>query len=619
MSQDNLKPCNQEEFHRDVFCFNDSRWELFEAHDGESKVDGTYVIGRAVGPFFTVNGTSKNKRYYSKEAWERALGKCQPKIDAGMMFGTIGHEQPLNDQALLEGKASHRISRLWIDSLPNGDEIGKGEVLILNTEAGRNLKTYLGSGSRFPVSSRADGKYKGYIGGCLNVDPNSFVIDGFDFVQSPGLIFAVPSLVEDHKDGEHPGCCGRCKENKLSEDTNIDTQPVNTEEPQTNAEVSLETDNKEEEIQEMTTPTNAGISTGGLSDTSQQAAQMTNVMTSLASDKAKLEKDLETSIKECNNLQTQLGVANKLSESQGAQIDALKAELESTKKRLESNSASAEGNAKAQDELTSVKKELQDAQQKLESYKRLGEAEEVQQKVKDVEELEKEFGNPKEIGEALRGSHTIIEAYSKFGSPTRVGTIVRLYEDDNDPGANPDKASPEEVDKAMDSAQEVIEAYSKLGSPSMIREAMEEASARLKAYEDLGTPEEIDTALKRAEESLAAYEDLGTPEEIGQALDQAQEVVNDTEKKKNEDEIEQLADTTGVDKEVSESLLQKFTINEALDILGKVKGSRLSAVYNAAKPTKPANTNESLNESTSYKPIAESGTLAGSLMKKLGR
>ncbi|NLR15293.1 hypothetical protein F9Y84_11505 [Pseudoalteromonas peptidolytica] len=163
-----------------------------------SQVDGVGILARVVGPFFLVDGTSRNGRFYTRELWRTAIERSQAKISSGTMLGTIGHTQALDDQALLEGRASHRISKLWIDEK---NSIGMGEILVLNTPAGRVLNAYLRGGVQFPVSSRGYGGYTPYKrDNAPVIDEASFVLETFDFVQEPGVAQAIPSLVESLDD-----------------------------------------------------------------------------------------------------------------------------------------------------------------------------------------------------------------------------------------------------------------------------------------------------------------------------------------------------------------------------------------------------------------------------------
>lgn len=188
----------------DEFDVPEVPWKINESKT-DSVVDGVNILARAVGPFFLVNGSSRNKRFYSEQLWEKALNRTAPIMQNGQMLGTIGHDQPLDEDALLKGLASHRVSKLWIEKLPDGRKVGMGEILVLNTTAGRNLNTYLRGGVTFPVSSRAAGEYTGRkVGDSEELNADTYQLQTFDFVRIPGVPTAVPKLVESHNPGEAP-------------------------------------------------------------------------------------------------------------------------------------------------------------------------------------------------------------------------------------------------------------------------------------------------------------------------------------------------------------------------------------------------------------------------------
>lgn len=153
------------------------RWEIAESDIGNPGiVDGVSILGRAVGPFFVIDGKSQNNRFYERRLWERVIKEAQSTIQKGAMLCTIGHGQTLDDAALLDGKISHRISKLWIDE---NKKVGMGEMLILNTPAGRTLNTYLRSGCELPVSSRGYGKYSSTMeDGTRIVDSDTYKLEG---------------------------------------------------------------------------------------------------------------------------------------------------------------------------------------------------------------------------------------------------------------------------------------------------------------------------------------------------------------------------------------------------------------------------------------------------------
>lgn len=172
---------------------------LFE--DTAPKIDGKIILGKVTGPFFFGDGISRNKRFYPRAVWENQLSNpvFKERLNNRTCFGTVGHyEGPVSEEDISKGLVSHITT-----SLKLGDNnIGIGEALILNTEAGRNIYTLFKAGSRIKVSSRAQGKFlegETYKGLPV-VDPNSFILEGFDWVIAPGFIQTDPQLQESLKE-----------------------------------------------------------------------------------------------------------------------------------------------------------------------------------------------------------------------------------------------------------------------------------------------------------------------------------------------------------------------------------------------------------------------------------
>lgn len=193
---------------KDTFHIPNTPWKILENKD-DSVVDGKTVLARARGPFFLVDGASSNKHHYTRKLWNNVLENQLPqKLEEGLL-GAVGHDQPINDQAIGEGMLSHKVVNLWIDEdqkvkLPNGQvaTVGMGELLILNTDSGRNLNTYIRAGVKLGTSSRAFGKVRGKTTfGESIIDENSFVYRTHDIVQNPGVVNAQLQLVESAKEG----------------------------------------------------------------------------------------------------------------------------------------------------------------------------------------------------------------------------------------------------------------------------------------------------------------------------------------------------------------------------------------------------------------------------------
>lgn len=162
--------------------------------EANGEVDGRHIIGIFEGQFFVPEGISRNQRFYSRELWDSCLAskEVQSMLAERRMFGTISHEQPIDDKALMEGKVSHIVTHLEIRE----GNLGWGRAVILNTPVGQFLKTYLGAKAKLYTSSRAYGKYQGEHKGVPKVDEATYILKGFDIVLDPGFLEANPQLKE---------------------------------------------------------------------------------------------------------------------------------------------------------------------------------------------------------------------------------------------------------------------------------------------------------------------------------------------------------------------------------------------------------------------------------------
>jgi len=159
-------------------------------------VDGENIIGLVEGTFFVPNGYSRNNRFYPKGLWEKVINdpNVKEKLKARTMFGTIGHNTTIDEDTIADGKISHFMHKLYIDE---SDNLGKGTACILNTPAGRVLKTLLSAKCKLYTSSRADGAIEEREGVSTVVE-DKYIFQSFDFVLDPGFLTALPSLTESY-------------------------------------------------------------------------------------------------------------------------------------------------------------------------------------------------------------------------------------------------------------------------------------------------------------------------------------------------------------------------------------------------------------------------------------
>ena len=435
------------ELFEDCYEFNEDAgdtfsWQVFEAgDDGDAgSVDGIAVLGRAVGPFFVVDGKSQNNRFYEKKLWDRVLGESQQTMARGQMLGSIGHGQPLDDNALLEGKASHRVSKLWIDE---GKRMGMGEVLILNTPAGRTLNAYLRGGVQFPVSSRGYGKYAGKMGdGTQIVDSDTYKLETFDFVRVPGIANAIPRIVES-------------KEKTVDESVEVAPgQKVSMED--------LKLVFRELLDQKNTPPIETHMNPGG--SVQEEDDKMPNedntVYQKMTEEKIRLEEELQRALE--SNMQ--LSETVEALQSAVGQLEEVVDDyrslgsIEDLSRVMDVTETMLENRPMEESDMVALVEQL-------EIYEELGTPEELEElfdKFENFIESYDELGSPEEVDEALDRSMELLEAYNELGTP-------------------------EEVNEAFDSVESFMGEMAELGT----LEELDAICDLLEAYQDYGTPNEL--------------------------------------------------------------------------------------------------------------------------------
>lgn len=178
--------------------FVDDISRIDESAQSEVAKSGGTILAIVKGQHFCPGKVSRNHRLYTEELWEVA-GKdedVQRKLKNGQMFGRIGHEAEITDEDIAEGKFSHITRNIdW--------KTGIAESVIYNTDMGKTLYTILRAGTTMYVSSRADGDYEGKDEeGNDILDPKTYKLERFDFVQDPGFLDAQPKVISESKKKE---------------------------------------------------------------------------------------------------------------------------------------------------------------------------------------------------------------------------------------------------------------------------------------------------------------------------------------------------------------------------------------------------------------------------------
>lgn len=383
--------------------------EISEADSGSA---GNHALAKVKGVFFVPDGTSRNKRFYPKSLWEKTLSRkeVQEKISAKRMLGTIGHDQVINDTAILEGKVSHIVTKLYIDEKGQG----MGEAEILDTPAGRALNTLLKAGSKLFVSSRAMGGFKGERNGLPVVDEDSYGLQTFDFVIDPGFLEANPTLKESIE--------------SVFDDNNEIVNNKTTEE----------------------------TGEGNMSD-----KELANYITE---QNATFKKDLESALSENEKLKSELAVANNETNNlreENEELVTVKEELETYKEfgTVEEIKTANEANEAVKAELAEYKaidtdiegpsdivEAIEAASTLIGEYKELGTPESIKECLEKLNEYKSEvdeYGTVEEIEELFNYAKTAIETEKEAKKNEAIKTLATEL-----------KVSEEKVSKVYDKLSE---------------------------------------------------------------------------------------------------------------------------------------------------------------------
>lgn len=171
----------------------EDRAKISEAFKDEVNNSRGAILAIVKGKHFCPGGTSRNHRWYPPELWTgvKKDENFMARLKRNAVVGRVGHEPEITDEDIGEGKFSHFTRNInW--------ETGDAESVIVDTPMGRNLLTCLRAGIVLFVSSRATGDYKGKNdNGDDIMDPDTYCLERFDFVQDPGFLEAQPSLVSE--------------------------------------------------------------------------------------------------------------------------------------------------------------------------------------------------------------------------------------------------------------------------------------------------------------------------------------------------------------------------------------------------------------------------------------
>lgn len=392
------------------------------AFDG-TVIDGTHYLALVRGPFFAVDKSSGNGRFYSRKLWERAIRITESKRANGLMVGTIGHNQPLKDEDLLKGVASHRVTRLWIDESTG---VGYGELVVLNSAAGRELNALLRGGVRLSVSSRAFGDFAG-VGpdGNKAINPDTYDLETFDFVQIPGVSTATPSVVDESKVLDST-------RNNTKEDLGM-SQPNQ----QTIVETLVADKQRVQGQYESALQDNAALSAKNVQLT--EAAKVSATAETQAKTQLQEAQTALAGATATNEAYAKLGTPDEVSESLTKSKEVIGAYVE----------------------LGSIS-ELQGIVEDLDAFEELGDLEQVTEAMQIASVCEEQGLD----AEALTARLELLKQYENLGSISEIERVFEITEKLHEEYKPLGSAA--EINTAMSAMEESLKAYKELGSPSDI-------------------------------------------------------------------------------------------------------------------------------------------------------
>jgi len=143
-----------------------------QLNENVNKESGNLLVEGILATAEVKNG---NGRYYSKDLWDREMGKYSELIKQRRAMGELDH--PESTVVNLKN-VSHLISDYWWD----GDNV-MGKIEILPTPSGNILKELIKAGVTVGVSSRGMGSLE-QNGGVMEVQ-DDFELLCWDFVSTP--------------------------------------------------------------------------------------------------------------------------------------------------------------------------------------------------------------------------------------------------------------------------------------------------------------------------------------------------------------------------------------------------------------------------------------------------
>jgi len=146
------------------------------------------------GKFQEAEAVNKNKRMYPYTVLETNVKSLNNCMNEGGLIGELDHP---TDSIVHFKDASHKITKLWWE----GNTL-MGEGVVLNTPAGKILRSLINDGVRIGISSRGVGNGKVNEDGILVIG-ESYKLITFDAVADPSTYAAFQEKVVGGKSEKH--------------------------------------------------------------------------------------------------------------------------------------------------------------------------------------------------------------------------------------------------------------------------------------------------------------------------------------------------------------------------------------------------------------------------------
>lgn len=392
------------------------------------------ILGRLMGPIASCVKPTRNGRRYSNELWEKAFE--HPVVKE--MFRNGGLPGELNHPEDRTETDATKIA-IMMPEPPVKDKDGQlvTYIDILDTPCGRIAYQLSKYGFKFGISSRGEGEVTEDWGGDGDVvEPDSYVLNGFDLVLLPAVETARLSMVESFNQKkplkqalkEELDRCSEADKKIMTqklEELDIDYSTESDEESVDNKEVIQEEDQPEADNNGADLLNELQESIKAQQKLEQQVKALQEQLSvcytkeeryrralSKANESlAEAKNQLEAQTQELNKSQNALNTANETIATQADQLDTLNESIKTNKTKARTLTENLSGKDK---QIQTLQEQLKSAQIATASAKK-----ELESKTKSLtealEESKKDIKIVKSQAQAkLSGAQNLVEKYKSI-------------------------------------------------------------------------------------------------------------------------------------------------------------------------------------------------------------